>query len=42
MSNNQEMTSSGRVIKRPGMNNDKKNALQQLREARAGTKKRTD
>ena len=40
--NNQETTASGRVIKRPGMNDSKKNALAQLREARAGGKKRTD
>ena len=39
---NHQTTASGRVVKRPGMNDSKKNALAQLREARAGGKKRTD
>ena len=35
-------TASGREVKRTGMNNEKKSALQKLREAREGKVKRTD
>jgi hypothetical protein len=37
-----QKTASGREIKKVGMNDSKKSALQRLKEAREGTVKRTD
>ncbi len=42
MSELPQTTSSGRVVKRTGMNDSKKSALQKIREARQGNVKRTD
>ena len=42
MSDLPQTTSSGRTVKRTGMNDSKKSALQKIREARAGNIKRTD
>ena len=42
MSELQQTTSSGRTVKRTGMNDSKKSALQKIREAREGGVKRTD
>ena len=42
MSSGVQTTSSGRQVKRTGMNDSKKSALQQIREARQGGVKRTD
>ena len=42
MSELPQTTSSGRTVKRTGMNDSKKSALQKIREARAGNIKRTD